>query len=96
MAKPIFKITDQPHARGFTVRLVEFEIPGGVTPPEQFVETVQAIEAQLVGALLSHEDFCLAAAKTWLAVTFKLLNVGDSIEASPRNCRAWYLFSISL
>ena len=51
MAKPTFKITDRPHADGFTVRLVEFEIPGGVTTPEQFVEAVQEIETQLVGAL---------------------------------------------
>jgi CRISPR-associated protein Csx3 len=51
MAKPLFKITDQLHADGFTVRLVEFEIPGGVTTPEQFAEAVQEIEAQLVGSL---------------------------------------------
>ncbi|NJR62220.1 MAG: CRISPR-associated protein Csx3 [Cyanobacteria bacterium CRU_2_1] len=51
MAKPTFKITDHSHADGFMVRLVEFEIPGGVTTPEQFAEAVQAIAAQLVGAL---------------------------------------------
>jgi CRISPR-associated protein Csx3 len=51
MAKPTFRITDQLHADGFMVRLVAFEIPGGVTTPEQFVEAVQEIKAQLVGAL---------------------------------------------
>jgi CRISPR-associated protein Csx3 len=51
MAKPIFTITDKLHADGYTLRLVEFEIPGGVTTPEQFVEAVQDIEGQLVGTL---------------------------------------------
>jgi CRISPR-associated protein Csx3 len=51
MAKPTFEITDRLHADGFTVRLVEFEIPGGVTTPEQFAEAVQEIEAQLIGSL---------------------------------------------
>lgn len=51
MAKPTFKITDQSHPTGITVRLVEFEIPNGVTTPEQFAEAVQDIEADLVGAL---------------------------------------------
>jgi CRISPR-associated protein Csx3 len=51
MAKPIFTITDKLHADGYPLRLVEFEIPGGVTTPEQFVEAVQEIEGQLVGTL---------------------------------------------
>jgi CRISPR-associated protein Csx3 len=51
MASPTFNITDVPHADGFTVRLVEFEIPGGVTTPEQFWQAVQEIESQLIGAL---------------------------------------------
>lgn len=51
MAKPTFTMTDKPHPDGFTVRLVEFEIPNGVTTPEQFSEAVQEIESQLVGAL---------------------------------------------
>lgn len=51
MVKPTFKITDQLHSTGFIVRLVEFEIPNGVTTPEQFAEAVQDIEADLVGAL---------------------------------------------
>lgn len=51
MAKPIFTITDQAHPDGFMLRLVEFEIPNGVTTPEQFAEAVQEIESQLVGAL---------------------------------------------
>ena len=51
MAKPTFMITDKQHPDGFTVRSVEFEIPGGVTTPEQFAEAVQEIESDLVGAL---------------------------------------------
>lgn len=51
MSKPIFTITDQAHPDGYSVRLVEFEIPNGVTTPEQFAEAVQEIEPQLVGAL---------------------------------------------
>lgn len=49
MAKPTFKITDHAHANGFMARLVEFEIPGGVTTPEQFWEAVQEIEDELIG-----------------------------------------------
>lgn len=51
MAKPIFTITDKSHSSGFMVRLVEFEIPGGVTTPEEFAEAVEEIEKQLVGRL---------------------------------------------
>lgn len=51
MAKPIFTITDQPHENGLVFRLVEFEIPTGVTTPEQFAEAVQEIEPTLVGSL---------------------------------------------
>ena len=51
MAKPVFTITDKPYQDGITVRLVEFEIPGGVTTPEQFAEAVQEIKQDLVGSL---------------------------------------------
>ena len=51
MAKPIFTITDKLYTDEITVRLVEFEIPNGVTTPEQFAEAVQEIEADLVGSL---------------------------------------------
>jgi len=51
MVKPIFKITDHSHTNGLTVRLVEFEIPNGVTTPEQFAAAVQEIELQLTGPL---------------------------------------------
>jgi CRISPR-associated protein Csx3 len=52
MAKPIFQISDRPHPDGFTVRLVEVEIPAGITTPEQFAATVQKISSELVGAFV--------------------------------------------
>ncbi len=51
MAKPTFTIIDKPHRDGYTVRLVEFEIPTGVTTPEQFAAAVQEIESELVGPM---------------------------------------------
>lgn len=45
MAKPTVTIVD--HAAG--VRLVKFEIPGGVTTPAEAAEAVEEIETQLVG-----------------------------------------------
>lgn len=51
MAKPIFTITDCPHENGLVFRLVAFEIPTGVTTPEQFAEAVQEVEPALVGSL---------------------------------------------
>ncbi|WP_448600108.1 CRISPR-associated ring nuclease Crn3/Csx3 [Thermoleptolyngbya sp.] len=51
MAKPIFTITDHPRENGLVFRLVEFEIPTGVTTPEQFAEAVQEVEPALVGSL---------------------------------------------
>jgi CRISPR-associated protein Csx3 len=50
MAKPIFEITDIT-ANGYSFRLVQFEIPGGVTTPTEFIEAVQEIAAQLPGKL---------------------------------------------
>jgi len=51
MGKPVFEITDLTIADGLRVRLVKFEISGGVTTPMQFVKAVQEIEPQLQGKL---------------------------------------------
>jgi len=48
MAKPNFTFTEKNSAAG-PVRLVEFEIPGGVTTVPEFAEAVREIEAQLPG-----------------------------------------------
>ena len=47
MAKPIFTIRDIAD-----LRLVKFEIPGGVTSPLEFAEVVQEIRSQLSGAFV--------------------------------------------
>ncbi|MEB3295201.1 MAG: CRISPR-associated ring nuclease Crn3/Csx3 [Synechococcales bacterium] len=47
MAKPIFNIYDRSD-----YRIVKFDIPGGITTPEEFATAVQAIEAQLVGSFM--------------------------------------------
>lgn len=51
MAKPIFDIADTPIAEDLTVRIVTFEIPGGVTTPTQFATTIEEIASQLQGKL---------------------------------------------
>ena len=51
MTKPVFEITEMSIADGQIVRLVKFEIPGGVTTPVQFLEAVQDIEPKLQGRL---------------------------------------------
>ncbi|MGV0026846.1 CRISPR-associated ring nuclease Crn3/Csx3 [Phormidesmis priestleyi] len=50
MAKPIFEIS-QVTTNGIEFRLVKFEIPGGVTTPEQFANAIAEIEVQLTGTL---------------------------------------------
>jgi CRISPR-associated protein Csx3 len=45
MAKPIFTIHDRDD-----YRIVKFDIPGGITTPEEFATAVQAIESQLSGS----------------------------------------------
>jgi CRISPR-associated protein Csx3 len=47
MAKPIFTIRDIAD-----LRLVKFEIPGGVTTPMEFSEVVQEMSPQLSGAFV--------------------------------------------
>jgi CRISPR-associated protein Csx3 len=47
MAKPIFTIRDIAD-----LRLVKFEIPGGVTTPMEFAEVVQEMGPQLSGAFV--------------------------------------------
>jgi len=44
MAKPIFSIVDKAN-----FRLVKFEIPGGVTTPEEFAEATVEVAADLPG-----------------------------------------------
>ena len=48
MAKPSFDFLEKNSAAGM-VRLVEFEIPGGVTKPAEFAEAVREIEKALPG-----------------------------------------------
>ena len=47
MAKPIFTI----HDLSSSIRLVTFEIPGGVTSPDEFAEGVSLIASDLPGSL---------------------------------------------
>lgn len=47
MAKPVISIFD--HAAG--MRLVKFDIPGGVTTPAEFAEAVASVERDLPGSL---------------------------------------------
>lgn len=50
MAKPEFKFSNRDSAAG-PVRLVEFDIPGGVTTVPEFAEAVGEIEKSLPGSL---------------------------------------------
>lgn len=47
MAKPIFSFRDV--EINSTVRVLSFEIPGGVTTPSEFAVSVEEIAGQLVG-----------------------------------------------
>ncbi len=51
MAKPIFTISEVQTTAELVFRLVEFEIPGGITTPAEFAEVVAAVEGQLSGKL---------------------------------------------
>lgn len=49
MAQPRFVLRDAELA-GTAVRIVSFEIPGGVTTPAEFADAVRAIESRLAGS----------------------------------------------
>lgn len=51
MAKPIFTISEVQASAEQTFRLVQFEIPGGITTPAEFAQAVTEVKAQLAGKL---------------------------------------------
>jgi CRISPR-associated protein Csx3 len=51
MAKPIFTISEVQALTDQVFRLVQFEIPGGITTPAEFAQAVTEVEAQLTGKL---------------------------------------------